>query len=462
MPEESVTFVNMKINRSNILLLLLIIGEIIAILLFGMMVVRQKRENSQLRQEAREMENEIREFQNELQSEKPEAEDVMETNAKDQISPETQNSESEQAVEGLQEGKSVKAPEEEGRAEELLNRMTVEEKTAQLFYITPDALCGVSGATRAGDTLKQSYEQYPVGGLIFFGNNIVSESQIREMTSGLRETGINRIGVSPFLGIDEEGGTVTRIAGKEGFPVEDVGDMYLIGETGDAGKAREAGSTLGAYLSGYGFDMDFAPDADVLVNPGNTVVSRRSFGADPLVVSEMVAEEIRGLQAQGVWGVLKHFPGHGATEEDSHEGFAYSDRTLEELRQCEFLPFRAGIEAGARVVMVGHISLPQITGDGTPAVLSEAVMNQMLRQELGFQGIIITDALNMGAITENYTTEDAAVQAILAGADMLLMPADFQKAYQAVLNAVNDGRITRERLDESVLRVLKVKCSEDL
>lgn len=130
MPEESVTFVNMKINRSNILLLLLIIGEIIAILLFGMMVVRQKRENSQLRQEAREMENEIREFQNELQSEKPEAEDVMETNAKDQISPETQNSESEQAVEGLQEGKSVKAPEEEGRAEELLNRMTVEEKTA--------------------------------------------------------------------------------------------------------------------------------------------------------------------------------------------------------------------------------------------------------------------------------------------------------------------------------------------
>ena len=160
--------------------------------------------------------------------------------------------------------------------------------------------------------------------------------------------------------------------------------------------------------------------------------------------------------------MLKHFPGHGATEEDSHEGFAYSDRTLEELRQCEFLPFRAGIEAGARAVMVGHISLPQITGDGTPAVLSEAVMNQMLRQELGFQGIIITDALNMGAITENYTTEDAAVQAILAGADMLLMPADFQKAYQAVLNAVNDGRITRERLDESVLRILKVKCSEDL
>ena len=195
MPEESVTFVNMKINTSNILLLLLIIGEIIAILLFGMMVVRQKRENSQLRQEAREMENEIREFQNELQSEKPEAEDVMETNAKDQISPETQNSESEQAVEGLQEGKSVKSPEEE-----LLNRMTAEEKTAQLFYITPDALCGVSGATRAGDTLKQSYEQYPVGGLIFFGNNIVSEGQIREMTSGLRETGINRIGVSPFSG----------------------------------------------------------------------------------------------------------------------------------------------------------------------------------------------------------------------------------------------------------------------
>ena len=149
--------------------------------------------------------------------------------------------------------------------------MTVEEKVAQLFYITPDALSGVTGTTQAGEILRQAYEEYPVGGLVFFSNNLVSEDQLREMTSALKELGEGRVGAAPFLGVDEEGGTVTRIAGTEGFPVEDVGDMSLIGATGDPARAEEVGVTLGAYLSSYGFTMDFAPDADVLVNPDNTV-----------------------------------------------------------------------------------------------------------------------------------------------------------------------------------------------
>lgn len=444
-----------------------ILAEVILLILLGLLFVRQKGENDSLRQQISNTEEQTdgaRQAAEEAQAEADDASDDVSEAAGNEENENTDSAESqmsggeaEAAGEGSQTSEET-AAEQEARA--LLDQMTVEEKVAQLFYITPDALSGVTGTTQAGEILRQAYEEYPVGGLVFFSNNLVSEDQLREMTSALKELGEGRVGAAPFLGVDEEGGTVTRIAGTEGFPVEDVGDMSLIGATGDPARAEEVGVTLGAYLSSYGFTMDFAPDADVLVNPDNTVVKSRSFGSDPELTARMTAAETEGLQSQGVLAVLKHFPGHGATSEDSHEGFAWSNRTLEELRQCEFLPFQAGIEAGARVVMVGHISLPQVTGDDQPASLSETVMQDLLRQELGFDGIIITDAMNMGAISENYGSGEAAVQSVLAGADMILMPADFHSAYQAVLDAVNSGRISGERLDESVLRILTVKTEE--
>ena len=203
--------------------------------------------------------------------------------------------------------------------------------------------------------------------------------------------------------------------------------------------------------------MDFAPDADVWSNPANEVVRYRAFGSDAQLVSSMVSEAVDGFHSAGICTSLKHFPGHGGTSEDSHDNFAYSDRSLEELRSCEFLPFQAGIEAGSEFVMVGHITLPQIAESDTPATLSKTVVTDILRGELGYTGIVITDAMNMGAIAQNYSADRAAVQAVQAGIDMILMPSDFYSAYQGILDAVKNGEITEQRLDESVKRIIDLK-----
>ena len=168
-------------------------------------------------------------------------------------------------------------------------------------------------------------------------------------------------------------------------------------------------------------------------------------------------EELKGLEENGILGAVKHFPGHGSTSEDSHKGAAVVSRTLEELNSCDLIPFRGAIEAGVPVVMVGHLSLPNVSESGVPAVLSGEIILNILREQLGFDGIVITDALDMGAITDGYTSAEAAVLAVEAGADMLLMPENFKEAYRGVLDAVEDGRLTEQRIDESVLRILTVK-----
>jgi beta-N-acetylhexosaminidase len=208
-----------------------------------------------------------------------------------------------------------------------------------------------------------------------------------------------------------------------------------------------------------GFNLDFAPVADVLTNPENTVVKNRSYGNDAKLVSSMVKQELTGLESHGVYGCIKHFPGHGATVGDTHEGYAYTDKTWDELKTSEVIPFADCITQGVSFLMVGHISLPNVTGDNTPASLSETMITTYLQGELGYQGIVLTDALNMKAVTEQYTSAEAAVKAVNAGVDMLLMPADFSSAYSGVLSAVQNGTITQERLDTSVQKILKVKMT---
>ena len=205
------------------------------------------------------------------------------------------------------------------------------------------------------------------------------------------------------------------------------------------------------------FNVDFAPVADIFSNPENTVIGDRAFGSDAELVAEMVPMAVKGLQSEGVLATLKHFPGHGDTAEDSHSGYARSYKSLDELENCEFLPFRTGIEANTSFVMMGHISLPNVLDDQTPVSLSHEIVTDILRKKLQFSGIIITDALNMGAIAQNYSSGEAAVMAVEAGVDMLLMPADFQTAYEGLINAVYEGRVSEERIDESVLRILQVK-----
>ena len=345
----------------------------------------------------------------------------------------------------------------EVEAGEILESMTLEEKVCQLFMITPEALTGVGTVVQAGTSTKNAIDQYPVGGLIYFSQNLQDPDQTRTMLANTQQYAKERTGFPIFLSVDEEGGQVARVGSNPAFGVEKIGNMSDVGSRGDTQEAYEVGSTIGAYLSDLGFNMDAAPDTDVLTNPDNQVVKYRSFSSDPQLVTEMAASELRGLNEQGIIGMYKHFPGHGGTTDDSHEGYAYVDDTLEELKSGAFVPFQDGIDNGIQVIMVSHISCPNVTGDNTPATLSKMMITDILRNNMGFDGMVITDAMNMGAITARYSSSEAAVAALNAGVDMLLMPEDFQSAYQGVLDAVKDGTVSEERIDESVQRILEVK-----
>ncbi len=339
-----------------------------------------------------------------------------------------------------------------------LGEMSLEDKVAQLFVVTPEALAGSrEPLTAAGDGLKAAFDRFPVGGFIYMGANLVDQEQTVAMLSAVQSYSRERLGLSALACVDEEGGTVARISGTGKFRVPTIGDMSQIGKKNDPDRAFDTGVKIGTYLHELGFNVDFAPVADVLTNPDNQVVKLRSFGKDPYVVSNMAASVAYGLASQQVLGTYKHFPGHGATEADTHQGYAYTERTKEQLQESELVPFQDGITRGIPFIMVAHISLPNVTGDDTPASLSPVIINGILRREMGYDGIVITDALNMGAVVQEYSSAETAVKALLAGADILLMPENFMEAYQGVLDAVADGTLTEERIDESVTRILKVK-----
>ena len=334
-----------------------------------------------------------------------------------------------------------------------ISEMPIEDKVAGLFMITPEALTGADVAVKAGDATKEKLGQYAVGGLVYFSQNMKSADQLKEMISTTQSYSKYAL----FFGADEEGGDVSRVAGS-GL-ADNVGNMAEIGATGDVTKAKEAGSSVAAYLSDYGFNVNFAPVADVILE-GNTTLGDRSFGSNAGDVAGMVAANVEGLESGGVSACLKHFPGLGSTVEDTHEGMASSEKTLEDFETTDFLAFQAGIDAGADFVMVSHLSVPNITGDNTPSSVSEKMITEVLRGQLGFEGVVITDAMNMAAITEYYTADEAAIKAIKAGADIILMPEDFELAYNGVLEAVNNGTISEERINESLRRIYRVKCQD--
>lgn len=354
-------------------------------------------------------------------------------------------------------GESAELTTEE-QIDEMLEGMTLEEKAAQLFVVQPEDLVdGVSCVIQAGDATRRGLETYPVSGIIYMEQNLQSEDQVKEMLRNVQQFSRECTGLPLLTCVDEEGGTVARVAGSGNFDVPDVGNMSDIGASGDTEQARQAGEIIGTYLSELGFNLDFAPDADVWSNPANEIVRYRSFGTDPKRVSEMSMAVLDGLMSQGVTGVLKHFPGHGATEGDTHEGYAYTNKTWEELESCELIPFQTGIEQGAPVIMVGHISLPNVTGDETPASLSHEIVTKRLREQMEYDGVIVTDAMNMGAVAENYEPAEAAVKALQAGVDLILMPEDFRAAYQGVLDAAEDGTLSKKRIDQSLRRILRLK-----
>ncbi len=295
----------------------------------------------------------------------------------------------------------------------------------------------------------------PVGGLIYFSKNINDATQLTEMLQNTK--GFSKYAI--FLGVDEEGGTVSRVAGS-GL-ADDVGNMVDIGAAGDAAAAQEAGAIIGGYLSGYGFNLNFAPVADVVAE-GNETIGSRSFGSDPNLVAPMVAAAVEGMQSSGVSACLKHFPGLGDTTEDTHDGMASTEKSLDEFNTTDFPVYQAGINAGVDMVMVSHLSAPNVVGDNTPASLSEKMITEILRGQLGYQGIVVTDSMSMTAITDYYTADEAAVKALQAGADMILMPEDYETAYNGVLEAVNNGTLSEERINESLRRIFRVKKKNEV
>lgn len=350
------------------------------------------------------------------------------------------------------------------QAEQLLASMTVREKVGQMLLIRPESLhpnlspaqindLHKFGATAVDLQMAATLADYPVGGIVLFGKNIQSPTQLTSFTDELQGNSV----IPLFIGVDEEGGSVSRIANSAGFKVPKYTSMQAIGQTGDPENARKVGLTIGSYLKKYGVNLDFAPVADVNTNPDNIVIGNRSFGNDPNMVATMVTAAVAGLHEAGVMSCLKHFPGHGDTAADTHSEAVFINKSWDELRNCELIPFVAGIAAQTDMIMIAHITAENVTYDQLPATLSPEMLTGKLRIELGYQGVIITDSMFMGAITKHYRSGDAAVAAVLAGTDIVLMPEDFREAFDSICEAVSNGTISEARIDESVQRILSLK-----
>lgn len=362
--------------------------------------------------------------------------------------------------EGAGDGQNPEAAAVAARAavDERIGAMTLEQKVAQLFIVTPEALVeGVSQVTQAGDMTREGVTAHPVGGIVYFAQNLLDPEQTTTMLANVKQFYADAGNVAPFIAVDEEGGTVVRVADNEAFGAQDVGDASALGSAGDTEAAKRAAEQIADYLMPLGFNLDFAPVADVVDPLRSDTMGLRSFSSDAAVAADMVRAEVEGFRDKKMLCCAKHFPGIGAAAGDSHEGAITIEATNEELETVDLVPFRAAIEAGVPMIMVGHVSLPNIVGDSTPAPLSSAVVQGMLRDSLGYTGIIVTDSLSMGAITDYYTPAEAAVAALKAGCDIPLMPERLDEAYQGVLSAVQVGELTEERLDESLTRILAAK-----
>lgn len=357
----------------------------------------------------------------------------------------------------------VPATSQAEQVEQELQQMTLREKVGQMFYVRPEVLDTTIHWTayselenlklqQLNDRMTALNADYPVGGVILYVWNMDNESQLAGFISQIRS-----LNGSPLLCIDEEGGRVARIANNPNFDVKKYESMEAIGKTGNPANAYECGNTIGTYLTKYGFDIDFAPVADVNTNPDNVIIGPRAFSDNPAVAAPMVTNYLQGLKDAGITGCIKHFPGHGDTTADTHYGYAKSLKTWDEMLQCEMVTFRAGIKWGCQLIMTAHIAAPNVTGSDVPSTMSPIILQDKLRGELGYRNIIVTDAISMGAITNQYTTAQAAVGSILAGSDIVLDPRNYVEAFDAVMAAVADSTISEERINQSVRRILTLK-----
>ncbi|GAC42047.1 beta-glucosidase-related glycosidase [Paenibacillus popilliae ATCC 14706] len=356
---------------------------------------------------------------------------------------------------GENEGAAAQQEKEKAFIEQTLSGMSLDERISQMMMVDVVAVEREAG----GDQLEKAIRQLRPGGVILFRSDIPDIRKVLTLNRRLQQTAV----IPLWISTDQEGGIVTRLP----FASALNGNM-AIGATGRARAAAETGATLGEMLAKLEINLDFAPVADINSNPDNPVIGLRSFGSDPEQVAHFVKAFIGGMHAAGMPAVAKHFPGHGDTATDSHLGLPKLDYGLSHFESVEWVPFRAAIAEGVDAIMSAHIQVPQLEPataisklDGKtitlPATLSPHILTGVLREQLGFQGIIVTDALNMKAITDHFGNEDAAVTAVKAGADVLLMPPEPAAAVSAIHRAVDAGELEGARIDDSVRRILRMK-----
>lgn len=343
-----------------------------------------------------------------------------------------------------------------------IDRMIAAMNTSQLVgqLIIPAMIYDAAGAPirRVTDEVRSLMEEVQPGGFLLFGENIESPGQVRDFVSELQSLSA----IPLFIAVDQEGGIVRRVVPTASMPVTAIPSASRVGRSADPDLAYDLASVVARELAVLGINVNLAPVADVLTNPDNPAIGSRAFGSDPELVAEMVVATVKGLQANGVGSVIKHFPGHGDTIVDSHVGIASVSHSIARLTEVELVPFIRGIEAGADAVLTGHISVPAVTGDETPATLSGEITRGLLRDRLGFEGVIMTDALTMGALTNHYTFDEIVLGAFVAGADILLRPGDPQRAHATIMAAVEAGEIDIEEIRASVRRVLRMKIRRGL
>ncbi|WP_113702221.1 glycoside hydrolase family 3 protein, partial [Nonomuraea lactucae] len=342
-----------------------------------------------------------------------------------------------------------------GEVGRVLSGMSLEEKVGQLFMpvlygTAADTVSGENQARYGARTPAGVIAKYRLGGVILFPANVRSVGQVVGLTNALQQASPE---VPLLIGTDQENGLVSRMGAlMTAFP-----GAAQVGATRNPSLSREVARATGEELRTLGVNLDFAPVADVNVDPRNPVIGRRAFGDDPARVARMVSAAVKGFADAGVAATAKHFPGHGDTDVDSHTGLPVIKHTRAQWERIDTPPFKAAINAGVDAVMSAHIVFPGLDPSGDPATLSKPILTGLLRDELGFKGVISTDALNMAGVRKKYSDGEVAVRAVLAGADLLLMPNDLPTAYDAVLAAARSGRISERRLDQSVTRLLTLK-----
>ncbi len=332
-------------------------------------------------------------------------------------------------------------PAQKDPVQEQLDKMTLDEKAAQMLVVDRSEIT-------VSEAEQEMLSKTPYGGYILMGGAYGTLAETRKMVEKLQSAAKTPL----IITTDQEGGIVQRIQNTSYPQATDIPDMYSVGETGDASYAKEIGRVIAEELRTIGVNVDMAPDADVFSNPDNTVIGRRSFSSDPQIVAIMSQALAEGLEQNGVAATFKHFPGHGDTATDSHLSLPVINRTREQLDESDLVPFKNAIKNNAQFIMVGHIALPELTGDNTPATLSHKITTELLRNELGYKNLIITDGLNMGALTNNYPETEIYKKAVEAGADLLLLPVNPQVALETIKTQIPETRI-----NESVYRILKFK-----